>query len=81
MDRVTKQLHAAQDRVKVLEPAAEPVLDLRRRQAAWDAEHAAADALSLLPKLAAQRRLGARARRGPRGARSSGARRYSVYLL
>ena len=60
MDRVTKQLHAAQDRVKVLEPAAEPVLELRRRQAAWDAEHAAADALSLLPKLAAQRRLGAR---------------------
>ena len=55
-----KQLHRAQDRVKALEGAAEPVLELRKRQAAWDEEHAAADALGLLAKLAAQRRLGAR---------------------
>ena len=39
LDRTTKNLHRAQDAVARLTPPAEIVLDLRRRQAAWDAEH------------------------------------------
>jgi hypothetical protein len=60
LDRVQKQLHKAQDRVKVLEELAEPVADLRRKQAAWDAEHTAAEALSMIARLAALNKLGKR---------------------
>ena len=44
----------------LLEGAAEPVLDLRRKQAAWDKGEAAAKALGVLGRIDALRKLGPR---------------------
>ena len=60
LDRVQKQLHRAQDSAAALAVAAEPVLELRRQQAAWDAAHEEAGRLNALARIGALRRLGAR---------------------
>jgi len=57
---VQRQLHRTQDAVARLAPAAEPVLELRARQAAWDAAHDAANAQGPLARLGALSKLGKR---------------------
>ena len=69
-DRVTESLHTAQDYIAHIEPAARLVMDLRARQAQWDAAYKAIDENSGggigasggfgLAKKAAIRKLGAR---------------------
>ncbi len=65
--RVQGELHAAQDYIASIQPAADVVLGTRARQAAWDAEHDAiqgghhpAVGGNPLAKMSALRKLGPR---------------------
>ncbi len=58
--RVNRQLMKAQDAVALLQPLADPVIALRERQAAWDAEHEACLKMNALARIAPLRKLGPR---------------------